>query len=181
MNSSDAQVLPDGLLGAVWGSWPFLGIAIAGLLGAGRPVSEDALLFSAVFLGCGLIRAGLWLRHRRRNRVVVRRDHISIVSGGQAVDVDLADVVSAEWWFGHPSTTFDRMRDYAMLTLEAHGEELIVDLLLSRVSEQRRALTVLGAAMPTVPWRVGWSTVGDKTVVWDPGMSPKPPTRAFHG
>lgn len=173
-------MVPDGLLGAVWGAWPFVGIAVVAFLGSGRSLERDALLFSAVFLGIGLVRSCLWLRHRRRNRVVVRPGRITIVSAGQALDIDVADVNWAEWWFGHPSTTFDRMRDYAQLTVEAGGEELTVDLLLSRVSEQRGTLTVLGAAMPEIPWRVGWSTVGDQTVPWDPQESPKPPTRISH-
>jgi hypothetical protein len=167
-------VIPSGPFGAIYGAWPFLVIPLCSFFFEFSWKSISLVLVGAT---CGAVRAWLWLRHRRRNRVRVVDQSIEITSSGQGVVLSVDQVEELEWIFGHPSATFDRMHDYTMFVASTPERTEIVELLLPRVHDQRRALAELGTRLPQKRWSVGWTVMSDRKVSWNPAADAKPPRR----
>ena len=167
-------VVPRGLVGSVYGAWPFVAVPMCSLFAEVSWVSADLIGTGAA---CGAVRASLWARQRRRNRVVLGPRTLELTAEGQTVAIPLGDVEHLEWSFGHPSATFDRMHDYTMLAVHTTDREELVELLLPRVRDQRRALRALGRRLPEKQWTVRWTVASNRSVSWSPAANPEPPRR----
>jgi hypothetical protein len=169
-SSHDVVVVPRGLLGALWGCWPFwavLGVPIGQDLVGGA--FSSAAAWTAIALAATSVRSLLWARHRRRNRVEVDGSYMVITHDGGITRLSVDDVVSGTWFHGFWTATFDRMGHYTAMELtDSSGARHFVELLLPRRRDQRRALTELGRVLPLERWLVTWPFAARKDQLWYP-------------
>ena len=175
-------VVPSGSGGWLVAGLPTLPFAvifmIPVILGDGGGVAIGAWV---VATGLTLVRPLYWRRFRRRNRVVVDHETLTVVSAGKSTAIAFDDIAGLDWVYGSKvivqllsSTSWEA--DLKVSTTS--GELVSTPLLIPTLRSQRRSLTALSHALPVRTWGVSWVAASSDrgSMKWDPARDPVTPS-----